>query len=57
MGAGGDDLIAKLLLVGCPCAATAHNNAYINYPPKSSQGFLLIVSALHIIFFMNARVS
>jgi hypothetical protein len=38
------------LLVGCPCVATAHNNTHINYPPKRSQGFLLIVSALRIIF-------
>jgi hypothetical protein len=39
------------LLVGCPCVATAHNNTHVNYPPKRSQDFLLIVSALRIIFF------
>jgi hypothetical protein len=45
------------LLVGYPCVATDHNNTQINYPPKISQGFLLIVSALRIIFFfINARV-
>jgi hypothetical protein len=38
-------------LVGCPCVAAAHNNTHINYPPKRSQDFLLIVSALRIIFF------
>jgi hypothetical protein len=43
-------------LVGCPCVATAHNNTHINYPPKRSQCFLLIVSVLRIIFFMNTRV-
>jgi hypothetical protein len=39
------------LLVGCPCVATAHNNTHVNYPPKRSQDFLLIASALRIIFF------
>jgi hypothetical protein len=29
---------------------TTHNNIHINYPPKRSQDFLLIVSALRIIF-------
>jgi hypothetical protein len=38
-------------LVGCPCVATAYNNTHVNYPPKKFQDFLLIVSALHIIFF------
>jgi hypothetical protein len=33
--------------------ATAHNNTHVNYPPKRSQDFLLVVSTLHIIFFMN----
>jgi hypothetical protein len=45
------------ILVGYPCVATAHNNTHVNYPQKRSQDFLFIVSALRIIFFMNARVS
>jgi hypothetical protein len=40
-----------ILLVGCPCVVTAHNNTHVNYQQKISQDFLLIVSALHIIFF------
>jgi hypothetical protein len=43
------------LLVGCPCVATAYNNTYVNYPPKTSQDFLFIVSALRIIFFYLAN--
>jgi hypothetical protein len=43
------------ILVGYPCVVTAYNNIYVNYPPKRSQDFLLIVSGLHITFFMNAR--
>ena len=43
-------------LVGYPCDVMAHNNTHVNYPPKKSQDFLLIVSALRIIFFINARV-
>jgi hypothetical protein len=43
-------------LVGYPCVATAHNNTHENYPQKDLKLFLLIVSALRIIFFMNARV-
>jgi hypothetical protein len=46
----------RSILVGRPCVAMAHNNTYINYSPKRFQSFLLIVSALRIIFFMNARV-
>jgi hypothetical protein len=42
---------ALSILVVCPCVAMAHNNTYVNYPPKRSQDFLLIVSALRIIFF------
>jgi hypothetical protein len=38
-------------LVGCPYVATAHNNTHVKYIPKKSQDFLLIVSALRIIFF------
>jgi hypothetical protein len=34
---------------------TAHNNTYINYPPKRSQDFLLVVSTLRIIFFYEHR--
>jgi hypothetical protein len=41
----------KYILVGCPYVVTAHNNAHVKYPPKRSQDFLLIVSALRIIFF------
>jgi hypothetical protein len=40
-----------ILLVGCSCVATAYNNTYVNYQPKKFQDFLLIVSALRIIFF------
>jgi hypothetical protein len=40
-------------LVGSPCVATAHNNTHVNYPPKRSQDFLLIVSTLRIIFVFN----
>jgi hypothetical protein len=47
----------KYTLVGYPCVATAHNNTHVNYPLKTSQDFLLVVSTLLIIFFMNARVS
>jgi hypothetical protein len=36
--------------------ATAHNNTHINYSPKRTQDFLLIVSALRIIFSINARI-
>jgi hypothetical protein len=43
-------------LAGYPCVATAHNNTHVNYSPKISQNFLLIVSCLHIIFLINARV-
>jgi hypothetical protein len=39
-------------LAGYPCVATAHNNTHVNYSPKISQNFLLIVSSLHIIFFL-----
>jgi hypothetical protein len=39
-------------LVGCPCVAMAHNNTQVNYSLKWSQDFLLIVSALCIIFFL-----
>jgi hypothetical protein len=42
-----------IILVGCPCVATAYNNTYVNYSLKKFQDFLLIVSALHIIFFFN----
>jgi hypothetical protein len=44
------------ILVGYACVATAHNNTHINYPPKRSQYFSLVVSTPHIIFFINARV-
>jgi hypothetical protein len=44
-----------ILLVGCPCIATAYNNTYINYPLKKSR-FLLIVSVLRIIFFYLANL-
>jgi hypothetical protein len=40
-----------VVLVGCSCVATAHNNTHVNYQPKRSQDFLLIVSALCIMFF------
>jgi hypothetical protein len=40
-----------LEILGYPCVATPHNNTHINHPPKKSQDFLLIVSALRIIFF------
>jgi hypothetical protein len=43
----------KVILVGCPCVATGHNNTYVNYPPKRSKVFLLIVSALRIIFLFD----
>jgi hypothetical protein len=43
-------------LVGYPYVATTHNNTHVNYPPKRSQDFLLVVSSLRIIFFMNAQV-
>jgi hypothetical protein len=49
-------LAYKTILVGYTCIVRAHNNTHINYSPKISQDFLLIVSALRIIFFMNARV-
>jgi hypothetical protein len=42
----------KNKLVGCPYVATIHNNTHVNFPPKRSQVFLLIVSALRIIFFL-----
>jgi hypothetical protein len=45
-----------VIQVGYPCVATTHKNTHVNYPPKRFQDFLLIVSTLHIIFFMNARV-
>jgi hypothetical protein len=51
-----NDLVHVVKLVGYLCAATAHNNAHVNYPPKRSQDFLLIFSSLRIIFFMNAWV-
>jgi hypothetical protein len=38
------------ILVGCLCVVTAHNNIHVNYSSKRSQDFLLIVSALRIIF-------
>jgi hypothetical protein len=41
----------RILLVGYPCVVTAYNNTYVNYPQKN-QDFLLIVSALRIIFFL-----
>jgi hypothetical protein len=44
-------LTYTVILVGYSCVATAHNNTHVNYPPKRSQYFLLVVSALHIIFF------
>jgi hypothetical protein len=40
------------ILVGCPCVATAYNNTHVNYPSKKFQDFLLIVSALCIIYFL-----
>jgi hypothetical protein len=40
----------RYLLVGYPCVATTHNNIHVNYPPKRSQDFLLIVSVLCITF-------
>jgi hypothetical protein len=49
-------LVIQYILVGYPCVATAHNNTHVNYPPKISQDFLLVVSTLRIIFFINARV-
>jgi hypothetical protein len=45
--------IHKVLLVGCPCVATAYNNTHVNYPSKKFQDFLLIVSALCIIYFFD----
>jgi hypothetical protein len=55
---GGDlsPLVIQYILVGYPCLATDHNNTHVNYPPKRSQDFLLDISTLRIIFFMNARV-
>jgi hypothetical protein len=41
----------KCLLVRYPDVTTVHNNNHVNYLPKRSQDFLLIVSALRIIFF------
>jgi hypothetical protein len=43
---------ALSILVGCPCVATAYNNTHVNYPSKKFQNFLLIVSALCIIYFL-----
>jgi hypothetical protein len=43
----------NILLVGCPCVATAYNNIHINYLSKKIQNFLLIVFALRIIFFFD----
>jgi hypothetical protein len=45
--------IHKVLLVGCPCVATAYNNTHVNYPSKKFQDFVLIVSALCIIYFFD----
>jgi hypothetical protein len=42
----------KTYLVGCPYVATAYNNTHVNYPSKKFQDFLLIVSALCIIYFL-----
>jgi hypothetical protein len=39
-------------LVGCPCVATAYNNIHLNDPSKKFQEFLLIISALCIIYFL-----
>jgi hypothetical protein len=39
-----------LILVSYPYVATAHNNNHVNYLPKRSQDFLLVVSTLRIIF-------
>jgi hypothetical protein len=47
----GSTTIFKVILVSCPCVATAHNNTHVNYPLKRSQNFLLIIFAFHIIFF------
>jgi hypothetical protein len=44
-------VIYFIILVGYSCIMTAHNNTHVNYLPKRSQGFLLVVSTLHIIFF------
>jgi hypothetical protein len=49
-------LLYYYILVSYVCVATTHNNTHVNYPPQISQDFLLIVSALRIIFFMNAQV-
>jgi hypothetical protein len=38
-----------------PVRYDAYNNTHVNYPPKRSQDFLLIVSALCIIFFYLAN--
>jgi hypothetical protein len=46
------ETVALYILVGCPCVATAYNNAHVNYLSKRSQDFLLMVSALNIIFFL-----
>jgi hypothetical protein len=45
------ELLHKYKLVGCPSVATAYNNTHVNYPSKKFQDFLLIVSALCIIYF------
>jgi hypothetical protein len=42
----------KNVLVRCPCVTTAYNNTHVNYPSKKVKGFLLIVSALCIIYFL-----
>jgi MFS superfamily sulfate permease-like transporter len=40
------------ILVGSPCVATAYNNTHLNYLSKKNSRFLLIVSALCIIYFL-----
>jgi hypothetical protein len=47
--------LIKIILVAYPCVATTHNNINVNYPPKRSQDFLLIIFALCIIFLWMHR--
>jgi hypothetical protein len=48
---GALSIVEKIILVGCPCIATAHNNTHVNYPPKISNFF--IDCSPHNIFYLN----
>jgi hypothetical protein len=50
LGEGKCPLTYYVLLVGCPCVATAYNNIHVNHSPKKLKFFIDCLRPLYNIF-------